>query len=375
MPIAPTIDVARAVATVDTDVHLRPSGHEELLEYVAPAHRDRLSRFAEPEQLINARRPCHTPLFSGTRVEATGPNGEAPGSDRDLVRRQLLGEAGVDLAMITPLVAHPTDPVLNLALTTAMNAWQAETWLKRDGAQFFGGICVPLDDVAAAVREIETWAGHPGFKQVFIAHDSDRPLGHPQYDPIWEAAARHGLPVGMHFQDSGRLPLGITPIGHFAQYVEFHAVARPLDYAAHLVSWICNGTFARIPGFRIAFLEGGFLWHRALLTRLAVNWDERTRWSTGPMKHPIACVRDQVRFASQPMERAPRDRDLVALLELADAETVLMFSSDYPHYDFDDPRQALPKGIPDAMYRRIMSQNAIDFYGLPTEVPAEAAVA
>jgi predicted TIM-barrel fold metal-dependent hydrolase len=49
---------------------------------------------------------------------------------------------------------------------------------------------------------------------------------------------------------------------------------------------------------------------------------------------------------------------------MLDAEHLLMFASDYPHWDFDSPTQAFPK-LPAALHERIFSENAREFYGLP----------
>ncbi|HTE64549.1 MAG TPA: amidohydrolase family protein, partial [Solirubrobacteraceae bacterium] len=231
-------------------------------------------------------------------------------------------------------------------------------------------IHAPVDDVPAAVREIEHWAGHAGFKQVLIAHDGDRPFGHPQYDPIWAAASRHGLPVAIHFNDSGRLSLGATPVGHFQHYVEYHALTHPLEYSAHITSWICAGVFSRFPDLRFVLLEGGFLWHRPVIARLAHMWEAKRAQLAGATKDPVRCVRDHIRFTSQPIEEADAPRDVQALMELAEADRVLLFSSDYPHYDYDNPRRALPPGISDGLRARIMCENARELYALPATRPA-----
>jgi predicted TIM-barrel fold metal-dependent hydrolase len=44
------------------------------------------------------------------------------------------------------------------------------------------------------------------------------------------------------------------------------------------------------------------------------------------------------------------------------AERTLLFSSDYPHWDFDDPLTAL-NTLPPEMRRRIVAENAIETYG------------
>ena len=44
-------------------------------------------------------------------------------------------------------------------------------------------------------------------------------------------------------------------------------------------------------------------------------------------------------------------------------ENLLMFSSDYPHWDFDSPAHAFPK-LPEALHHRIFEANARAWYGL-----------
>ena len=43
-------------------------------------------------------------------------------------------------------------------------------------------------------------------------------------------------------------------------------------------------------------------------------------------------------FSSQPLERTPAKKELEYVFNKFDAETQLMYASDYPHHDFDTPR-------------------------------------
>ena len=43
----------------------------------------------------------------------------------------------------------------------------------------------------------------------------------------------------------------------------------------------------------------------------------------------------------------------------------LLFSSDYPHWDFDDPFRAFPAGIPKERSKQILTANAKAVYRLP----------
>jgi predicted TIM-barrel fold metal-dependent hydrolase len=166
-------------------------------------------------------------------------------------------------------------------------------------------------------------------------------------------------------------PFGLTPTGRFQHFVDFHALAYPMTYAAHLVSWICGGTFDRHPDFRVVFVEGGFLWYRPLLGRLSRDWPAKSVDLPAGGRTPFELAREHVRWTTQPVEEADRPREIASLMELAEADCLLMFSSDYPHFDYDHPLRALPPELGRETRRRIMSENARELYGLPGSRPRD----
>jgi predicted TIM-barrel fold metal-dependent hydrolase len=356
-----------AVRVVDCDVHLVPQTKAELTDRMPEPWRSRLGK-----RRANANGKATYVSYELEGRMDSRRNDLPGGSEPDFVYEQLFGDAGVDLAMLVPGGRYTVDPEVNAAWCRANNQWAVDTWLDKWnlGGRFFGAIMITVDDPQNAAREIEYWAGHPRFKQVIIGDISERPLGFPMYDPVWEAASRHGLPVAMHFSGFGSNSLGTTAVGHFPRHVDYHSIAYPTVYSAHLVSWITGGVFDRFPDLRFVFLEGGFLWHRPVIGRLAANW-ERFRGENDAKGDPFGYVREHVRFSTQPVEEHEDDPlKVAALMELAEADKLLMFSSDYPHYDFDHPARALPKGISAPTRQRVMHENAIELYDLPRTRPA-----
>jgi len=353
--------VPRPVSTrsgiVDVDVHPVPRDADEIRRHMPMPFRERYR--GERRAFFN--NPIH-----GSRLDAEPPDGGPKGSDPGLLREQLIDQYGVAHAVLISRSfcnIHP-DPDYAAAVASAFNAWLVETWLdgaNHDGA-FKGSITIAQQDPLLAAEEIERWAGHPHIVQVTMDSGAQMPFGQRFYHPIYEACERHGLPLSIHPGTEG---MGInhqpTP-GYPTRYIEWHC-SMSLSFQAHLISLLTEGVFERFPGLRIVLVEGGVAWLAPLLWRLDSYWKALRSEVPWVRRPPSEYVRDHVRLGTQPLERPDDDRHLLALLDMMDAAELLMFSSDYPHWDFDSPTRAFPR-LPDELRDAIFSGNARRLYGL-----------
>ena len=350
---------AGGVGIVDCDVHVYPRNLDDIKAHLAMPWRDRYNG--------GGRGFFGNPVH-GNRLDSVPPRGGPPGSDPDFLRQQLIDEYGIAQAILLPRAfcnLHP-DPDFGTAIAAAFNDWLADTWLStynHDGV-FKGSITVAHQDPVAAGREIARWAGHPHVVQVMMDSGARAPYGQRQYYPIYEACEKYGFPLAIHPGTDG-MGINVQPTpGYPTHYIEWHTCLS-LAFQSHLVSFLTEGVFERFPGFKIVLVEGGVSWLPALLWRLDAEWKalrSEVPWVT---KLPSAYVADHVRISSQPLERPENPRDLLDIFRMMNAEHVLMFASDYPHWDFDSPTHAFPR-LPADVHRRIFSENARAFYGLPS---------
>ena len=113
-------------------------------------------------------------------------------------------------------------------------------------------------------------------------------------------------------------------------------------------------------------------WLPGLLWRLDANYKALRMEVPWLKRLPSEYVRDHVRLTTQPLERPASTRDLRAAIEMIGPE-LLLFATDYPHWDFDNP---LFMPFKDDWAERIFDANAREWYGLPSRAdePAAAAV-
>ena len=79
---------------------------------------------------------------------------------------------------------------------------------------------------------------------------------------------------------------------------------------------------------------------------------------------PSEYVREHFWFTTQPIEEPEKLQWLPEVLERSGVGDRLMFSSDYPHWDFDSPLEAIPETLPETTRRKLFYQNACRLYGL-----------
>lgn len=190
------------------------------------------------------------------------------------------------------------------------------------------------------------------------------PFGNRFYHPIYEAAESHGLVICVHFGAEGA---GVsnppTAAGYPSYYLEMR-MARPQIAMAHVVSLICEGVFEKFPRLKFLFIEHDTFWVPGLMWHMDADWKAVRDYTPWVKKLPSEYILQHIRFGSQPMEQPPTHADLKKFLEWLHADKLLVYASDYPHWDWDDPTTVLP-GVPADLKRRIFGETASELYGLP----------
>jgi len=362
-----------------TEAHGRPTSYAVIDCDIHPnlAKPDALDKYL-PERWVQYRKAIGGRGYSGSyypravpnasRTDAWPPNGGPPSSDLSFMRYQLLDAYDMDFGVLQPLLGAGGQRNLewSAAEASAINEWQIETWLDPE-PRLRSGLVIPYEDGDLTVKEIERRGSHPGFVQLMLAIRTSEPLGRRKYWKMYEAAEALGLPIGIHFGGQGGYP--ISGAGWPSMYLEDHA-GMSTAFQAQVISFITEGVFEQFPNLKIVLIEGGFAWVPVLGWRLDAAW-KKLKFEVPHLKRaPSEYLRDHFWLTTQPMEEPPRPEQFLELIEMAPwLQDKLMFATDYPHWDFDDPEAALPKvKLPDGFAEQVMAENARTLYKLPTRV-------
>jgi uncharacterized protein len=78
-------------------------------------------------------------------------------------------------------------------------------------------------------------------------------------------------------------------------------------------------------------------------------------------RNPAEIVEEHVRLTLQPVD-VPQDPVILArVLDHIGSDRFLLFSTDYPHWQFDGD-EVLPDGLPVAMMQNLLVANALETY-------------
>lgn len=356
-------DAETRTQIVDCDIHPVFRSIEEYYPFLEQRWRRHLEEFGDysREPLSDAiQYPRMSPAIS--RADAWPPNGGPPGSDLDFMQKQHLDPMGVEFGILIPLLARANNQrnlEFSAALATAANRWQLANWLEKD-RRLRGSIIVPHEYPEAAVEEIRRWAGHPAFVQVLVPPRTTEPLGRRRYWPIFRAAEETGLPIALHVGGTaGHAPTSSGWVSYY--FEEHHSNIQTMQSLA--TSLIIEGVFEQFPKLRIVLVESGFAWVPALQWRLDKQWRRLSAEVPHLKMAPSEYFRRNIWFTTQPIDEPEKRMDLQRIIDWVGVDR-LMFSTDYPHWDFDDPRYAFRGMVRSEAAARILRDNAIDFYGL-----------
>ena len=287
--------------------------------------------------------------------------------------REELDALSIDVGIAFPdhllLMAQLPRADYAAALARAYNRWLLDRWLTVEPS-LYGALVAAPQDPADAAREIERYASHPNVVAVYLPTSAVYPLwGHRKYDPIYAAAEAAGLPVMLH-SVSAVFPAFPFNLEQFDTALARHTISHTFAMMANLISMVTTGVPVRFPRLRIGFTEAGISWVPFIMWRLDKEYNEMRREVPFLEDRPSRYVR-QMYFATQPVEEPENPHHLAATIDVIGDEHVL-FASDWPHHDFDHPRQVFDLPLSVETKRRIMGENALRLFGIPAPTRAKA---
>jgi predicted TIM-barrel fold metal-dependent hydrolase len=350
---------------IDCDLHATVPSIDALVPYLPRYWREYIAQSSFKGPIDSPYPPA---AATSVRPEFRDAAGQPLPLDLDHLRQHALDTAvwhtEIGLLNCSYGVESLHNPDAAAALSSAVNEWLLAEWLVHE-PRLRAALVVPSTHPALAAREIDRLGARPGFVQVYLPARSAEPYGNRHYYPLYEAAVRHDLPLGIHFGGAPGTPP--TPTGWPSTYIEEYAGMAQV-FQSQVLSMVAEGVFETFPTLRVVLIEGGFTWLPSLMWRMDKEWKGMRREIPWVKRPPSEIIREHFRLTLQPLDAPQAPEPLRQTIEMMDSDDLLLFSTDYPHWHFDTPQAALPAGLPAPLRRKILSENARAFYRLGTMV-------
>jgi predicted TIM-barrel fold metal-dependent hydrolase len=259
-----------------------------------------------------------------------------PGKFRDVqLGERWMDAMSEDYSCLIPtgmlnICMHPQKE-MEVDLCWAYNRWVTEKVLPESGGRMYSMLCLPFSDPAACVRQVETFGGRPGVTGFMVTTVRHLQVNDNSYMRLYSSMQERGLSLAFHSGPNWNEPV----FRACNRFLSVHALGFTFYNILHLTNWVINGMGERFPKLPVIWIESGLAWVPFLMQRL--DHEYMMSPSEAPLlkKKPSDYMRDMY-YSSQPMEIQDRQA-LECTFRMINAETQLLYSSDYPHWDFDLP--------------------------------------
>ena len=288
---------------------------------------------------------------------------EETGVHRDVVlSRRAMECIGIDYMVVFPtgmlnLGMHPqTD--MEVLLARAYNRWLVEKILKSDH-RLKSMLYLPISEPDAALKTVEEFAGEPGVIGFMVTSVRNKPVHHNQYMKLYAALEERSLPLAFHGGYSWTEPA----MAQINRFIGVHALGFVFWNMLHMSNWILNGVPERFPDLKVMWIESGLAWVPFMMQRLDNEYLMRTSEAPLLKRLPSEYMREMY-YSSQPLERNDPGA-LEVTCRMINAESQLLYASDWPHWDFDLPSTILNLSfLTDQAKRNILGETSLKLFNL-----------
>ena len=149
---------------------------------------------------------------------------------------------------------------------------------------------------------------------------------------LYRALEERGLPLSFHAATNwGDQSMHITN-----RFIATHALGFTWFNVVHMTNWVVNGIPERFPKLKSIWIESGLAWIPFLMQRLDNEYMMRSSEAPLLKRLPSDYMREMY-YTTQPMELVNNQSMLQETFKMINADTQLLYSSDYPHWDMDLP--------------------------------------
>lgn len=257
-------------------------------------------------------------------------------------------------------IADVPDREFAAELCAAYNDYMLDQYLD-EYEGFKSSIRVAPQAPERAAEEIYRLADEKDMVAVHIPAAPNGLLGNPEFDPIYQAAEDVGLSVDYHPSQSNIPWSGLWGGPWLQSTAEFMGVYGH-HMMAHIPNLIFEGVPERFPNVKHVFIEQGVTWIPWLMGRMDKYYERRGHVLPELEMKPSEYLKEYFYFGTQPIEDVAGPGQISALFEMMDAKELLVYTTDFPHFDFDYPSALTIPGMDEETERRIFGENALDVY-------------
>jgi predicted TIM-barrel fold metal-dependent hydrolase len=350
---------------VDADVHeiipdiLKRDGLEDYLEEPYLSKYRHTKRTDEPlSSTIGGTQPHDIdphPHGLGDEVSPTNPDGLNAFMERFNSDYIVMHGHGITAANTQP------DQEYAQALASAYNDYMLDNVLD-EYEGFKMAIHIAPEAGEAAAEEIHRLADEDDMVSVYVLAAPNGLFGNETFEPIYRAANEEGLPIDYHPSQSLMPWSGLWGGPALYSTAEFMG-AYGHHLISHIPSLIFNGIPEKYPDVDHVFLEQGLAWLPWAMGRMDKNYERRKHEFPHLEKKPSEYLRDSFYFGTQPIEDVAGPAAIAGLIDMI-GKDLLVYATDFPHFDFDYPVPQVIPNLDEETERAIFSENALKVYGL-----------